>query len=214
MTGQSRKIYLYIFLVLLALLAIQHYLIKRGDITMPARAGDEPEEMGFDLLNGSHIELSDLEGKIVILDFWASWCVPCRRQMPMLEKFYDSLKTPDCLRMIAVNVRESKEVVEKFLEDQPIPYDVALDPGGIISDKFKIRSLPTLVILDKDGTVFWVKEGFDPSTGMTLCLKLAKEAPDCVTQSINPMSEAFKALGVDVPDSNAQENEYERDTTK
>jgi len=214
MTGRSRKIYIYLFPVLLALLAIQHYLIKRGDIAIPARAGDEPEDIGFDLLDGSQIESGDLEGQIVILDFWASWCVPCRSQMPMLVEFHDSLKTPNCLRMIAVNVRESKEVVKKFLEDQPVPYGVALDPEGSLADKFNIRSLPTLVVLDRAGTVSWVKEGFDPSIGMALRIRLAKEAPDCVAPPMNTMAEAFKALGVDAPDSNAQENEYERDTTK
>jgi thiol-disulfide isomerase/thioredoxin len=214
MTGPSRKIYLYLFLVLLFALALQHYLIKRGDVTVPVRAGDAPEDVGFDLLDGRRVELGELEGQIVVLDFWASWCVPCRRQMPILEEFHDSLKTPDCLRMIAVNVRESRETAEKFLREFPVGYDVALDPDGIIAENFRVRSLPTLVVLDKKGEVLWVKEGFEPSIGMALQRRLSKKIPDCVAPPTDQMAEALKAMGVDVPDTEADENEDERDSIK
>lgn len=98
-------------------------------------------------LEGDTIELSEYEGKIVLLNFWASWCGYCDREMPDLEK----VDQDSDVVVIAINSREKKSVVEEYIADGKYDFLTILDEKGVYSDKFVVNSLPTTFFIDEDG---------------------------------------------------------------
>jgi thiol-disulfide isomerase/thioredoxin len=105
----------------------------------------------FQLTNlaGENIRLSELHGKIVLLNFWATWCIPCRQEMPLLQGAQD--KYADRLMVLAVNDDESLSQVSSFVQELALHLAVLLDPGGKTNQLFKVRAYPTTVFIDENG---------------------------------------------------------------
>jgi thiol-disulfide isomerase/thioredoxin len=140
------------------------------DIITGGRAAEEPgphplvgqdaPELKLDLLDGESLELAAYKGrKIVILDFWATWCGPCVRAMPIIEKVAQNYKDKGVL-LFAVNVQEEPDAIKKFLEETELKVDVALDKEGTVSQAYKAEGIPQTVIVGKDGSVQVVRVGF------------------------------------------------------
>jgi thiol-disulfide isomerase/thioredoxin len=137
---------------------------------------------GRELLSVADIDLGGKSGKITVLDFWASWCGPCKLQMPVMERFYNSLADPECIQLIAVNVGESRATVENFLSKNHVSYNVALDKSRELADKYRVTAIPTTVILDAGGKAIEIKPGYFPDLDSYLKGKIHPLAPDCVPQ--------------------------------
>lgn len=100
-------------------------------------------------LDGTIVKLSDLRGKNVIINFWATWCGYCVEEMPDLQKLQDTYK--DDLIVLTVNVGESKEVVEKFMKDNNLELQVVLDEKSNVANMYGVRSFPTSLAVSNDG---------------------------------------------------------------
>lgn len=98
------------------------------------------------------VQLREHRGKVVYLDFWSSWCAPCRRAMPYLDELRSRFSRED-FEVVGINVDPSIEDARRFLEQVPVSYPVASDPEGRIADRFGIAVLPALVVIDRSGTV-------------------------------------------------------------
>jgi thiol-disulfide isomerase/thioredoxin len=109
--------------------------------------------------SGKEQRLSDLQGRAVVLDFWASWCAPCRAQTPVLERVAAAF-TPDQLRVLGVGTSDDRESIRRFLEVKPVSYASVFDDQGVASSLYRVQALPTVVVLGKDGTVKAVSTGF------------------------------------------------------
>ncbi len=118
--------------------------------------GTLPPEFSLLLPDGRHVSVSDLKGRPVLINFWATWCPPCRAEMP--ELLQAARDYPD-LVMLAVNVSEAPGDVSKFAEQFRMDVPVVIDPTGTISDRYNITGLPTSVFLDPDGTIASVRPG-------------------------------------------------------
>ena len=112
-------------------------------------------------LKGKQIKLSDYKGKVVLLDFWASWCPPCREEMPELVKFYRKHKK-DNFVIIAVNIDDKSDNMKKFLYKLfPEPsFPIIWDSEKIIPAKFDISAMPTSIMIDKTGKERFRHNGF------------------------------------------------------
>lgn len=101
---------------------------------------------------GKTQRLSDLQGRVVVLDFWASWCAPCRAQTPVLERVANAVGA-DKLLVLGVGTSDDAASISRFLERQPIGYQSVFDDEGQASSAYRVQGLPTLVVIAKDGTV-------------------------------------------------------------
>jgi peroxiredoxin len=103
-------------------------------------------------LNDQRVALSDFQGKIVFLNFWATWCPACRVEMPAMEKLHKRFKDRD-FAMIAISMQEPGERVESFFKEHKLSFTALLDSDGAVSSRFGVISIPTTYIIDRDGGI-------------------------------------------------------------
>ena len=123
-------------------------------------------------MNNNYVFLSDFCGEklrkpyknnirhVVVVSFFASWCVPCRAEIPHLNNLYQELKNED-IKFYLVNVGEDKEKVNEFLQQVPSDIPILIDRYKSVSDKFNVTSLPRLVVIDKFGAIRKYEVGFN-----------------------------------------------------
>jgi thiol-disulfide isomerase/thioredoxin len=105
-------------------------------------------------LKGNDVSLSDFKGKKVFLNFWATWCPPCRKEMPEMEAYYQKIKDSDVV-MLVVNLGENKSTVENFIKDNKYNFPVLLDTDNKAAVDYRIASIPTSFFIDKDGNIIF-----------------------------------------------------------
>jgi thiol-disulfide isomerase/thioredoxin len=121
---------------------------------------------GFELktLDGGSFKLQDQKGKVVVLSFWASWCGPCRQELPALVELKKEL--PD-LQIFAVNVDRDPNLARKFLATTPVDLPIVWDPDAIALGQYEVLSMPTMFLLDKAQVVRFRKTGYSAERGLT-----------------------------------------------
>ena len=127
-----------------------------------------PDFTGVDMRTDQTITLSDFRGKVVLVDFWASWCPPCLLSLPAYDKMREEIGTAE-FEIIAVNVDENSGNGLEFLQDHPVAYPVLADPEGDIGIPYKLRSLPVSFLLDRSGRIVRQYRSF--SLGDEIALK-------------------------------------------
>ena len=105
------------------------------------------------------ISLESLRGKTVYVDFWASWCAPCLRSMPLINELYGKYRDQD-FEVIAINVDDPIEDGQDFLLDNPLDYLIAADTDNTVLNEFGVTGMPTSFLIDKDGVIRMVHMGF------------------------------------------------------
>lgn len=116
----------------------------------PISDGQSFPDISFVDQDGRDLKLSDYSGSVVLLNFWATWCPPCRVEMPSMEELSKKLKNSD-FAMIPINIRESPELVEEFLEEFEIDFPVYYDLDGSAANELGVLGLPTSVLIDREG---------------------------------------------------------------
>ena len=112
-------------------------------------------------LSGREVSLDQFRGKIVMLDFWATWCGPCRMTMPLVERLQKEY--PQNVVLLAINLEETKEVVREYMRQQNLGSQVLLDEQGSVGKTYGTDAIPMQVLIDKTGIVRDIKTGFSPS---------------------------------------------------
>lgn len=123
-------------------------------------------------LEGEEVSLDDYKGKIIMLNFWGTWCKWCDVEMPDLDKFD---KDNDDLVVLTVNVQENKDTVEKYIDKGGYEFEVVLDPEGQIARKYLVAAFPVTYFLDKDGIFLGGHEGALNYEQMEEYLRVIKE---------------------------------------
>ena len=115
-------------------------------------------------LDGRDFDLEAYRGKPVVLAFWASWCTPCRKELPALDAM---AKRRDDVHVFAVNVDRVRGKAERFLRDVPVDMPVVWDNEAVVMGQLDVTSMPTTFVVDSQGTLKWSKTGFSTETGLT-----------------------------------------------
>jgi len=141
--------------------------IQKAGIDVPNR--DLPsQDFTLDALGGGQVSLSSFKGKVVLLSFWATWCGPCKQEMPEMQTLYDKLKARG-FEVVAVDMMEDKAVVADFVKKSGYTFPVLLDRTGIVGggQMYNARAIPTNYILDKTGKIVGRKIGVDGPSWMS-----------------------------------------------
>lgn len=141
---------------------------KRG-----IEVGNFAPEFQLVQMDGSRISLGDLRGQPAVLDFWASWCVPCRYEVPHVNKLADTYVSRG-VRVFGINVLESQERTESGIKDFGIRYAVARDVDGNTVRAYKVEGIPTVIFLDSKGNVRYAGNGLPADYSKRLDTLLAE----------------------------------------
>jgi thiol-disulfide isomerase/thioredoxin len=108
------------------------------------------------------VSLDSLRGKVVMVDFWASWCGPCHRSFPWMAEMQKKYG-PQGLVIVAINLDKTREAAAGFLADAPAPFTVAYDPAGKVASAYHVEGMPTTVLVGRDGRIRSTHIGFEPA---------------------------------------------------
>ncbi|ARK30242.1 thiol-disulfide oxidoreductase ResA [Halalkalibacter krulwichiae] len=123
-----------------------------------AKAGELSVNFVLNDLEGQRIELEDLKGKGVFLNFWGTYCPPCVKEMPIMEDLYNEYQEKG-VEIIAVNAAEPSLTVERFVDRHGLTFPIAIDKGRDVIDAYGISPLPTTILIDEHGTIVRVHQG-------------------------------------------------------
>lgn len=142
---------------LLLALALLLAACSGGQSAMP-KVGQPAPDLTVTTLNGDTIKISELRGQVVLLNFWATYCDPCRAEMPAMEKIYKEVAGKGGT-IIAVDQKEGGATVSKFVDEFQISFPIALDEKGAAGAAYGVQYMPTSFFLDKEGVVRYMKVG-------------------------------------------------------
>jgi cytochrome c biogenesis protein CcmG/thiol:disulfide interchange protein DsbE len=127
------------------------------------RVGALVPELQVQSLAGKPIDVASYRGKVVLLDVWASWCGPCKQELPMLDDMAKRLRGSG-VEVLAVSVDQERSNVVAFLKQRPKwALTIAHDPKGAIADRLAPDKMPTSYVIDREGVIRYVNSGFEPS---------------------------------------------------
>jgi len=126
-----------------------------------ASPSDPAPNFTLKALDGKNLKLSELTGTVVLLNFWASWCGPCRQEMPLLNAMHNKYE-PLGFTVLGVNVEQNIDDARGFMQDFPVDFPVVLDQRNEVSSAYKIVGMPTTLILDRDGNIRYRHVGYKP----------------------------------------------------
>ncbi len=135
-----------------------------GDFALPTR-------------DGGTVHLSELRGQVVMINFWASWCGPCRQEMPLLQQLYGKYE-PLGFTLLGVNVEPDSTQAQDWLKKVPVTFPILFDRDNKVSAQFGVEAMPSTVLIDREGNVRHVHRGYkagDESTYADLVRSLVKE---------------------------------------
>lgn len=110
---------------------------------------------------GENLRLAEQRGKVVMINFWATWCAPCRQEMPFLDELYQRYERAG-FTLFGVNVEQDNSAAQRFLEEIEVSFPILFDPTSDVSRAYQVSAMPTTVMVDRDGQVRYVNRGYRP----------------------------------------------------
>jgi len=134
--------------------------------------GTVAPEIGLKDLSGKMVQVGELKGRVVLVDFWASWCAPCREELPVLEELYRKYREKG---LVVIGVGQDKDAgkAAKFLRASPLSFPIVHDADGAVADRYAPPKMPSSYVIDKKGLIRHVHAGFRASDKAVLERQLA-----------------------------------------
>src|SRR5690606_10269991 len=164
-----------------AILAVGALLFGCGNAPPPGAVGSTAPEYAARMLDGDTISLVALRGQPVLLNVWATWCPPCRKEMPELQALHEELG-PKGLYVLGVSIDAAgaDEIVREFLDEYDITFAIARDPDERVTTAFPAQGVPITVLIDPEGTIVWRHLGPVSADQPDLRAALARVLPGTV----------------------------------
>ena len=117
--------------------------------------GDLAPDFTLTTLDGKKVQLSELKGKKVIVNFWATWCPPCKAEMPHMQNFYEDFSDEENIEILAVNMtsEDKEESVQNFVQDYELTFPIPLDTEGVVRETYQVLRIPTSYMIDTKGRI-------------------------------------------------------------
>lgn len=112
-------------------------------------------------MSGENVKLSELRGNVVMINFWASWCGPCRQEMPLLDEFYKKYSKLGFV-LLGVNVEEDSSKAANYLKEVPVSFPILYDNTNEVSKMYDIDAMPSTVLVDRNGNMRFLHRGYKP----------------------------------------------------
>lgn len=126
-------------------------LLPPGADVLPKEGALAPDFL-LETLDGGELRLSDLRGQPLVVNFWATWCSPCRKEIPQLVAAYDSFRD-EGLVVVGVNLQESEGIIRRYAEDFGMEFPIVIDRKGKVADEYRLLGLPMTFFVDREGVV-------------------------------------------------------------
>ncbi|MDY0943199.1 thiol-disulfide oxidoreductase ResA [Priestia megaterium] len=141
-------------ILILGLIYTIHNTLSSNKETLDKENDENYSVYDFSLqdLDGNEISLSDFKGRSVVLNFWATYCPPCEKEMPYLNNIYEEYKKKG-IEVLAVNAKEPRIIVSPFVKEKNLKFPVLLDRTGTTVDQYKVLNLPVTLFIDENGTI-------------------------------------------------------------
>ncbi|MBI5560708.1 MAG: TlpA family protein disulfide reductase [Deltaproteobacteria bacterium] len=166
--------------VAVSVLAVVGFVLSQKRKFTPVVAGSPAMDFTLPNLEGREIRLSDYRGKVVFLNFWATWCKPCEDEIPSMEALYEALKGQP-FEIVAVSVdKDGPEVVSQFAKKYGITFTVLHDPKGTVKDLYKTTGVPETFIIDPNGIIaekVWGPRDWRRKESINTILELLQNGP-------------------------------------
>lgn len=130
-------------------------VVQAGELSGPA------PKFNLTSFDGKKMSLADLKGQVVMVNFWASWCGPCRQEMPILNDIYKTYKKAGFI-LVGINLDEDKGDAEGFMKKVPVKFPVLHDPDGAVAEKYKNQAMPSSYFIDRKGNLAYLHQGYRP----------------------------------------------------
>jgi peroxiredoxin len=111
--------------------------------------------------SGQNLKLSEHRGEVVLINFWASWCGPCRQEMPLLSELHNKYKALG-FTVLGVNVEQDSSEAKKLLKESPVSFPVLYDNDSVVSKQYDVVAMPSTVLVDRNGKMRFLHKGYKP----------------------------------------------------
>ena len=145
------------------ILVVAAMLFAAGQIQAASTAAGPAPDFTLKSNSGKNIKLSELRGQVVMINFWASWCGPCRQEMPLLDQLYQRYQ-PMGFTLLGVNVEEDSGAADKILKEIPVSFPVLYDNKSKVSESYQVQAMPSTFLIDRDGKLRYLHKGYRPGT--------------------------------------------------
>ena len=156
----KKKLFLASGILILSVMMISGCIHLPSGSESGVQVGQPAPNFKIPDLYGHEISLDQYKGKVVLLDFWATWCGPCRMALPVVERLQKEF--PSTLILLAINLQDRKEEITDFIYKLGLTSQVLMDENGSVGQAYGAASIPMEVLIDKQGVVRFVQMGFDP----------------------------------------------------
>lgn len=143
---------------MVALIVIALYQVIDEGKSQKPQVSEQAPNFELTTLDGKQVSLSKLRGKAVLLNFWGSWCEPCKTEMPALTKMYEKYQSQG-LEVVGINIAETDVAVGQFIKQYSLNFPVWMDRDRDVVDLYKIGPIPSTYFIDPAGKIIYVKEG-------------------------------------------------------
>jgi len=112
-------------------------------------------------LEGSNLRLNEYRGQVVLINFWASWCGPCRQEMPLLDRLHHRYEDTG-FAVLGVNVEGVAEPAQEIVSKTNVTFPILIDDGQKVSEMYNLQAMPSTVVVDRDGVIRYIHHGYKP----------------------------------------------------
>lgn len=161
--NNTKKVIISLFLLILFFATTFELSFAHGDAwkemgVIKPKVASEVTDFALLNLNGKEVEISSFRNKVVLLNFWATWCGPCKKEMPAMEKLYGKYKERGFV-ILGIDYMEKKDKAINFMKKMNLTFPILLDPKGSVAKLFNVYAIPSSFLIDKKGRVRGIAYG-------------------------------------------------------